>query len=100
MSQKKKKWFQMYGHSNTRVHKIVRDFTEVFFTGIFDASWETAKKENKKGYTLYMQQRNKWAKGASIGFHRFYFVFRTWWNCATFQLWTCERNKINTLIFL
>lgn len=41
----------MYGHSNTRVqYKIVRDFTEVFFTGIFDASWRERppKKKTKK----------------------------------------------------
>lgn len=44
---------------NTRVHKIVRDFTEAFFFFFFYRDFwrimarETAKKENKKGYTLY-----------------------------------------------
>lgn len=50
----------MYDHSNhasaqgSRLHRgfFYKNFRRIMMR-------ETAKKENKKGYTLYMQQRNK-----------------------------------------
>lgn len=87
----------MYDHSNhasaqgSRLHRgfFYKNFRRIMMR-------ETAKKENKKGYTLYMQQRNKWAKGAQLDFTVSTLFFELG---EIVLLFNCERNKINTLIF-